>query len=86
MFWQRDKPDEYMYERYIGTINSLKALGKSYTNGTYVEIFLSALPPEWNVEVKAILGSENLSLLSLEDVLGSLKTVKKTVKKRRLHH
>lgn len=66
MFWvNATEPVENLYERYIGIINSLEALGKSYTNVTYIKKFLSALPPEWNVEVKAILGSKNLSLLSL---------------------
>ncbi|GAV92076.1 zf-CCHC domain-containing protein/UBN2 domain-containing protein, partial [Cephalotus follicularis] len=61
-------------------INSLKNLGKSYSNQELVRKILRCLPKSWTPKVTAIEEAEDLSTLPLEQLLGSLMTHETTMK------
>ncbi|GAV85594.1 LOW QUALITY PROTEIN: zf-CCHC domain-containing protein/UBN2 domain-containing protein, partial [Cephalotus follicularis] len=61
-------------------INSLKNLGKSYSNQELVRKILRCLPKSWTPKVTAIEEATDLSTLPLEQLLGSLMTHETTMK------
>ncbi|GAV70655.1 LOW QUALITY PROTEIN: zf-CCHC domain-containing protein/UBN2 domain-containing protein, partial [Cephalotus follicularis] len=61
-------------------INSLKNLGKSYSNQELVRKILRCLPKSWTPKVTAIEEAKDLSTLPLEQLLGSLITHETTMK------
>ncbi|GAV57181.1 zf-CCHC domain-containing protein/UBN2 domain-containing protein, partial [Cephalotus follicularis] len=61
-------------------INSLKNLGKSYSNQELVRKILRCLPKSWTPKVTAIEEPKDLSTLPLEQLLGSLMTHETTMK------
>ncbi|GAV61529.1 zf-CCHC domain-containing protein/UBN2 domain-containing protein, partial [Cephalotus follicularis] len=61
-------------------INSLKNLGKSYSNQELVRKILRCLPKSWTTKVTAIEEAKDLSNLPLEQLLGSLMTHETTMK------
>ncbi|GAV90906.1 zf-CCHC domain-containing protein/UBN2 domain-containing protein, partial [Cephalotus follicularis] len=61
-------------------INSLKNLGKSYSNQELVRKILRCLPKSWTPKVTAIEEAKDLSTLPLEQLLGSLMTHETTMK------
>ncbi|GAV73875.1 zf-CCHC domain-containing protein/UBN2 domain-containing protein, partial [Cephalotus follicularis] len=61
-------------------INSLKNLGKSYSNQELVRKILMCLPKSWTPKVTAIEEAKDLSTLPLEQLLGSLMTHETTMK------
>ncbi|GAV69681.1 LOW QUALITY PROTEIN: zf-CCHC domain-containing protein/UBN2 domain-containing protein, partial [Cephalotus follicularis] len=61
-------------------INSLKNLGKSYSNQELVRKLLRCLPKSWTPKVTAIEEAKDLSTLPLEQLLGSLMTHETTMK------
>lgn len=63
-----------MFTRFTDIINSLKALGKVYTNVEHVRKILWSLPKKWEPKVTAITEAKDLSKLSLDELLGSLMT------------
>ncbi|GAV89852.1 UBN2 domain-containing protein, partial [Cephalotus follicularis] len=69
-----------MFTRFTTIINSLKNLGKSYPNQELVRKILMCLPKSWTPKVTAIEEAKDLSILSLEQLLGSLMTHKTTMK------
>ena len=78
-----------MTARFMHIINQLKALGKRYTNGKIVRKILRSLSKAWHPKVTAIQEAKDLNVLSLDALIGSLKTneielnevAKETVKK-----
>ncbi|XP_028105171.1 uncharacterized protein LOC114304192 [Camellia sinensis] len=71
------KPDEnisQMFTRFIDIINSLKSLGKTYTNVEIVRKVLRSLPKSWENKVIAVIEARDLSTLSLDELMGSLLT------------
>ncbi|GAV62778.1 zf-CCHC domain-containing protein/UBN2 domain-containing protein, partial [Cephalotus follicularis] len=60
--------------------NSLKNLGKSYSNQELVRKILRCLPKSWTPKVTAIEEAKDLSTLPLEQLLGSLMTHEATMK------
>jgi hypothetical protein len=71
------KSEESIYEmftRFTNIINSLKALGKCYTNVENVRKILRSLPKHWNAKVIAIEEAKDLTKMSLDELLGSLMT------------
>ncbi|GAV92289.1 zf-CCHC domain-containing protein/UBN2 domain-containing protein, partial [Cephalotus follicularis] len=60
--------------------NSLKNLGKSYSNQELVRKILRCLPKSWTPKVTAIEEAKDLSTLPLEQLLGSLMTHETTMK------
>ncbi|GAV70883.1 zf-CCHC domain-containing protein/UBN2 domain-containing protein, partial [Cephalotus follicularis] len=61
-------------------VNSLKNLGKSYSNQELVRKILRCLPRSWTPKVAAIEEAKDLSTLPLEQLLGSLMTHETTMK------
>ncbi|GJX25501.1 retrovirus-related pol polyprotein from transposon TNT 1-94 [Tanacetum coccineum] len=55
-------------------ITSLKALDEGFSSKNYVRIFLRALHPKWRAKVTAIEESKDLTSLSLDELIGNLKT------------
>ncbi|PWA14164.1 hypothetical protein CTI12_AA630850 [Artemisia annua] len=53
-------------------ICQLTALGQTYPDEVYVRSNINALPPKWNL-MATTLRCKDLSVLSLEDAIGSLK-------------
>ncbi|GAV76387.1 UBN2 domain-containing protein [Cephalotus follicularis] len=69
-----------MFTRFTTIINSLKNLGKSYSNQELVRKILRCLPKSWIPKVTAIEEAKDLSTLPLEQLLGSLMTHETTMK------
>ncbi|GAV79677.1 zf-CCHC domain-containing protein/UBN2 domain-containing protein [Cephalotus follicularis] len=69
-----------MFTRFTTIINSLKNLGKSYSNQELVRKILRCLPKSWTPKVTAIEEAKDLSTLPLEQLLGSLMTHETTMK------
>ncbi|GAV72594.1 zf-CCHC domain-containing protein/UBN2 domain-containing protein, partial [Cephalotus follicularis] len=61
-------------------VNSLKNLGKSYSNQELVRKILRCLPRSWTPKVTAIEEAKDLSTHPLEQLLGSLMTHETTMK------
>ncbi|GAV70063.1 LOW QUALITY PROTEIN: UBN2 domain-containing protein, partial [Cephalotus follicularis] len=69
-----------MFTRFTTIINSLKNLGKSYSNQELVRKILRCLLKSWTPKVTAIEEAKDLSTLPLEQLLGSLMTHETTMK------
>ncbi|GAV58190.1 zf-CCHC domain-containing protein/UBN2 domain-containing protein [Cephalotus follicularis] len=69
-----------MFMRFTTIVNSLKNLGKSYSNQELVRKILRCLPRSWTPKVTAIAEAKDLSTLPLEQLLGSLMTHETTMK------
>nr|GEW56127.1 UBN2 domain-containing protein [Tanacetum cinerariifolium] len=65
----------------FNTISSLKALDEGFSRKNYVRKFLRALHPKWRAKVTAIEESNNLTTLSLDELIGNLKVYEEVVKK-----
>ena len=63
-----------MFTRFTNIINSLKSLGKCYTNVENVRKILRSLPKNWDAKVTAIEEAKDLTTMSLDELLGSLMT------------
>ncbi|GAV80951.1 LOW QUALITY PROTEIN: zf-CCHC domain-containing protein/UBN2 domain-containing protein, partial [Cephalotus follicularis] len=55
---------------FANIINALQALDKTYSNSEMVRKILRCLPKSWKPKVTAIEKGKNLTILSLEDLLG----------------
>ncbi|GAV89601.1 UBN2 domain-containing protein [Cephalotus follicularis] len=69
-----------MFTRFTTIINSLKNLGKSYSNQELLRKILRCLPKSWTPKVTTIEEAKDLSTLPLEQLLGSLMTHETTMK------
>ncbi|GAV79547.1 DUF4219 domain-containing protein/UBN2 domain-containing protein, partial [Cephalotus follicularis] len=69
-----------MFTRFTTIVNSLKNLGKNYSNQELVRKILRCLPRSWTPKVTAIKEAKDLSTLPLEQLLGSLMTHETTMK------
>ncbi|GAV65896.1 DUF4219 domain-containing protein/UBN2 domain-containing protein, partial [Cephalotus follicularis] len=69
-----------MFTRFTTIINSLKNLGKSYSNQKLIRKILRCLPKIWTPKVTGIEEAKDLSTLPLEQLLGSLMTHETTMK------
>ena len=63
-----------MYSRFTNIINSLKALGKTYTQPELIRKILRSLPATWIHKVSAIEESKDLDQYQLEELIRSLMT------------
>ncbi|GJX08628.1 zf-CCHC domain-containing protein [Tanacetum coccineum] len=63
-------------------ITSLKALDEGYSSKNYVRKFLRALHPKWRAKVMAIEESKDLTSLSLDELIGNLKSPSSTTSKQ----
>ncbi|GAU40502.1 hypothetical protein TSUD_189840 [Trifolium subterraneum] len=64
---------DQMYGRFTSIINELNSLGKSYTTRERIRKILRCLPKTWRPIVTAITVAKDLTKVSLEDLIGSLK-------------
>ncbi|GKF80696.1 hypothetical protein Tco_0239298, partial [Tanacetum coccineum] len=62
-------------------VTSLKALDEGYSSKNYVRKFLRALHPKWRAKVTAIEELEDLTTLSLDELIGNLKVPEMIIKK-----
>ncbi|GAV65415.1 UBN2 domain-containing protein, partial [Cephalotus follicularis] len=69
-----DKDIKSMFTRFNKIINALQSLDKTFSNSELVRKILRCLPRSWMPKVTAIEEAKNLSILPLEDLLGSLMT------------
>ncbi|GAV63498.1 UBN2 domain-containing protein [Cephalotus follicularis] len=69
-----------MFSHFTTIVNSLKNLGKNYSNQELVRKILRCLPKSWTPKVTAIEEAKDLSTLPLEQFLGSLMTHETTMK------
>nr|GEX59338.1 UBN2 domain-containing protein [Tanacetum cinerariifolium] len=69
------------FAKFNTIITSLKALDKGFSSKNCVRKFLRALHPKWRAKVKAIEESNNLTTLSLDELIGNLKVYKEVIKK-----
>ena len=80
----RMQPEETiseMFARLTQLTNGLKALGKDYTNAELVRKVLRSLPPAWHTKATVIEDSKNLSVMSLDELIGSLMTYEINMKR-----
>ena len=64
--------------------NSLEALGKYFTTQEKVQKILRSLPPDWDAKVTAIQEAKDLSILKMEELLGSLMVYESNIKAREI--
>ncbi|GJX21212.1 zf-CCHC domain-containing protein [Tanacetum coccineum] len=76
-----DKSIDSAFARFNTIITSLKALDEGYTSKNYVRKFLRALHPKWRAKVTAIEESKDLTLLSLDELIGNLNVHEMIIKK-----
>nr|GEZ17985.1 UBN2 domain-containing protein [Tanacetum cinerariifolium] len=69
------------FAKFNTIITSLKALDEGVSSKNYVRRFLRALHPKWHAKVTAIKESNNLTNLSLDELIGNLKVYEEVIKK-----
>ena len=70
-----------MFARLTEITNSLKGLRKEYSNAELVKKVLKSLPHSWHTKATVIEKSKDLSILSLEELICSLMTYERNVKR-----
>lgn len=63
-----------MYTRLTSIINELISLGEVIPRCKIVRRIVSKLPPPWDSKVIVIIKARNLSTMTLDDLIGNLKT------------
>ncbi|GJW27334.1 hypothetical protein Tco_0041145 [Tanacetum coccineum] len=76
-----DKSIDSVFARFNTINTSLKALDEGYFSKNYVRKFLRALHPKWSAKVTKIEESNNLTSLSLDELIGNLKVHEMIIKK-----
>ncbi|GJZ38710.1 hypothetical protein Tco_0585273 [Tanacetum coccineum] len=76
-----DESIDSAFVRFNTIITSLKALDEGYSSKNYVRKFLRALHPKWRAKVTSIEESKDLTSLSLDELIGSLKVYEMIIKK-----
>ncbi|GJU70127.1 hypothetical protein Tco_1256386 [Tanacetum coccineum] len=69
------------FAKFNTIITSLKALDEGFSSKNYVRKFLRALHPKWRAKVTTIEESNNLTTLSLDELIGNLKVYEEVIKK-----
>lgn len=70
---KEDESIEQMYSRFQTLVSGLQILKKSYVATDHVSKILRSLPARWRPKVTAIEEAKDLSTLSVEDLVSSLK-------------
>ncbi|GAU38522.1 hypothetical protein TSUD_148040 [Trifolium subterraneum] len=70
---KEEKTIDQMYGRFTSIINELNSLGKTYTTHERIRKILRCLSKTWRPIVTAITVAKDLTKVSLEDLIGSLK-------------
>ncbi|GKB20586.1 zf-CCHC domain-containing protein [Tanacetum coccineum] len=76
-----DESIDGAFARFDTIITSLKNLNEGYSSKNYVRKFLRALDPKWRAKITAIEESKDLTLLSLDELIGNLKVHEMIIKK-----
>ncbi|KAH9704287.1 hypothetical protein KPL70_011393 [Citrus sinensis] len=61
-----------MYTRFTDIVNTLRALGKTFSNSEKVKKIIRSLPKEWRQKRTAIEEAKNLNILPIDNLIGSL--------------
>lgn len=69
-----DKSIKDIYTRFTDIVNAMKGIRKKLPNGELMIERLRSLPKSWEVKVTTIEEAKDLSKLSMEALIGSLKT------------
>nr|GEU71873.1 zf-CCHC domain-containing protein/UBN2 domain-containing protein [Tanacetum cinerariifolium] len=69
------------FARFNTIITRLKSLDDDFSSKNYVKKFLRALHPKWRTKVTAIKESNDLTSLSLDELIGNLKVYEVIIKK-----
>ncbi|GJR65324.1 hypothetical protein Tco_0011389 [Tanacetum coccineum] len=69
------------FAKFNTIITSLKAIDEGFSSKNYVRNFFRALHPKWRAKVTAIEESNNLTTLSLDELIGNLKVYEEIIKK-----
>nr|GEX14170.1 zf-CCHC domain-containing protein/UBN2 domain-containing protein [Tanacetum cinerariifolium] len=69
------------FSKFNTIITSLKALDEGFSSKNCVRKFLRALHPKWRAKVTAIGESNNLTTLSLDELIGNIKVYEEVIKK-----
>ncbi|GJW60408.1 retrovirus-related pol polyprotein from transposon TNT 1-94 [Tanacetum coccineum] len=77
----KDESIDSAFARFNTIITSLKALDEGYSSKNYVRKFLRVVHPKWRAKVTAIEVSEDLTSLSLNELIGNLKVHEMIIKK-----
>ena len=72
LFKMKENETTEMVTRFTDITNSLASLGKDYTQVERVRKILRALTPDWKKKTTAIEEANDLSTLSLENLIGNL--------------
>ena len=75
-----DESISSLFTRFTKIVNSLKSLGKFYTNCELVRKFLRYLPKNWKAKVTAFKEAKKFSTLGLDELLGFLMTYEISMK------
>nr|GEX68192.1 zf-CCHC domain-containing protein/UBN2 domain-containing protein [Tanacetum cinerariifolium] len=76
-----DETIDIAFARFSTIITSLKALDEGNSGKNYFRGFLRALHPKWRAKVTTIKDSKDLTLLSLDELIGNLKVHEVIIKK-----
>ena len=79
------KSEEFLQDmitRFTTVVNELISLGKVYTTEEQVDKVLRILPRSWEIKVTAIREAKDLTNMSLDELVGNLKTYEMNVDKR----
>ena len=71
-----------MITRFTTVVNELISLGKVYTTDEQADKVLRILPRSWEIKVTAIRETKDLTNMSLDELVGDLKTYEMNVDKR----
>ncbi|KAH9669926.1 hypothetical protein KPL70_021986 [Citrus sinensis] len=73
LFQMKQNENVYsMYTRFTDIVNTLGALGKTFSNSEKVKKIIRSLPKEWRPKRTAIEEAKDLNTLPLDDLIGSL--------------
>nr|GEX90317.1 retrovirus-related Pol polyprotein from transposon TNT 1-94 [Tanacetum cinerariifolium] len=78
---EKDESIDSAFARFNTIITSLKALNEGYSSKNYVRKFLRALHLKWRAKVTMIEASEDLTSLTLDELIKDLKVHKMIIKK-----
>nr|GEY58770.1 zf-CCHC domain-containing protein/UBN2 domain-containing protein [Tanacetum cinerariifolium] len=70
-----------VFAKFNTIITSLKALDEGFSSNNCVRKFLRALHPKWRAKVTEIKESNNLTTLSLDELIRNLKVYEEVIKK-----
>ena len=73
-----------MYTRFTDIVNSLEALGKTFSNCEKVKKIIRSLPKKWRPKRTAIEEAKNLNTLFLNDLIGSLISYEEDIANERI--